>query len=265
MAPWAFLLPLAAGMRERNDGERALDRLAWVWIVTVVVFFSLSASKRSPYILPVAPAVAVLAAAPIERLMSGTLDRMRTRIIRGMLAVAGATLVATSAYLHLRVIDFYPAIATPARAISWLTAAGGLAVIIGTFLWRRWPSASPAAFAATITSIYLIAGAWALPAANVYKSARPFCLKLQALVAGEAPLRSYRFWSWRASYAYYADRSIENIGSPGELERYWGRDEPVFLLVERARIEEVRSMLDDPKTLIHDRIGSNEIYLLTNR
>jgi 4-amino-4-deoxy-L-arabinose transferase-like glycosyltransferase len=264
MAPWAFLLPLAVGLPGRDPDQRKLDRLAWVWIATIVVFFSLSASKRSPYILPVAPAVAMLAAAPIERLISGTLDRTRRATISGMLAVAAGLFIALAVYLVGWVIDSYPAVETVARSLALLTAVGGVAVLAGVLLQRRWPVVGPAAFAATIISVYLLAATWALPAANAYKSAKPFCSKLQALVQADDPLRSYRFWRWRASYTYYTDRSIENIESPAELEQFWGQDGQVFLLVERGRLEEVRSVLGDAKQLIHDRIGSNEIYLLTN-
>jgi len=265
MAPWAFLLPLAAGLALRDRGERRLDRLAWIWIASIVVFFSLSASKRSPYILPVAPAVAALAAAPVERMLSGTLDRVRGRAMTLMLAAAGGLFLALAIYLLGGVVGAYPALETAGRGLAVLTGVGGVTILAGSLLRRKWPMAGPAALVATVISVYLLATIWALPAANAYKSARPFCSKLQALVGEDDPLRSYGFLSWRASYSYYTDRSIENIDSPVGLRRFWSRDEKVFLLVERGRLEEVRELLDDANLLISDRVGSNEIYLFTNR
>jgi 4-amino-4-deoxy-L-arabinose transferase-like glycosyltransferase len=265
MAPWAVLLPLAIGLPGRDADEARLDRLTWAWVVSIVVFFSLSASKRSPYILPVAPAVAILAAAPVERLICGTLDRARETAVRTMLALSGGLFLASAFYVSGWVIDAYPEIELPGRSLTLLAAAGGVALLAGTMLWNRWPMAAPSAFAATLLALYLVAGAWALPAANAYKSARPFCIKVRSLVGSEAPLRSYRFWRWRASYQYYSDRTIENIDSPEELRRYWSADEPVWLLVERGRIDEARALLDGATTAAHAAIGSNEIYLLTNR
>ena len=72
-------------------------------------------------------------------------------------------------------------------------------------------------------------------------------------------------------FAYYLPRK-ERV-EPARLreahgeayERYWSQDGQVFLLVERGRLGEVRSVLGDTTPVIHDRIGSNEIYLFTNR
>ncbi|MEM1181797.1 MAG: glycosyltransferase family 39 protein, partial [Acidobacteriota bacterium] len=66
-APWSWLLPAAAFTAARNPEEGRLQRLSWVWIIGILVFFSLSESKRAPYILPIAPAVAALAAVVVDR------------------------------------------------------------------------------------------------------------------------------------------------------------------------------------------------------
>ena len=132
----------------------------------------------------------------VSGLISGTLDRRRRAVVFAMLAIAGGLFIAAAVYL-LRVIDDYPAIETVGRGLALLTAGGGIAVLAGVLVYRRWPIAGAAAFAATVVSIYLVAAAWGLPAANAYKSARPFCSKLQSLVSTDDPLRSYRFWNWR--------------------------------------------------------------------
>jgi 4-amino-4-deoxy-L-arabinose transferase-like glycosyltransferase len=72
MAPW--LLPLARSAfesfrarrpieRERNDSELLL----WIWAAVVLAFFSASSSKLPPYILPMVPAAALLAARALTR------------------------------------------------------------------------------------------------------------------------------------------------------------------------------------------------------
>ena len=76
--PWQYvpaiaLLPLVPFLPGRADRERDLHRLAWTWIATTVLFFSLSTSKRAPYLLPIAPAIALLAAAVLSRFAGGTL------------------------------------------------------------------------------------------------------------------------------------------------------------------------------------------------
>ena len=60
MAPWLVPLGHAAvrALRERSDAELLL----WCWALVVFIFFSVSSSKLPPYILPIFPALAVLAA-----------------------------------------------------------------------------------------------------------------------------------------------------------------------------------------------------------
>jgi len=75
MAPWIVPLARAAGraLRERSDAELLL----WCWSLVVFVFFSISSSKLPPYILPIFPALAILAArsltAPVLRVQSALL------------------------------------------------------------------------------------------------------------------------------------------------------------------------------------------------
>ena len=60
MAPW--LVPLGtAAWRALHERTRA-ELLLWCWALVVFVFFSASGSKLPPYILPIFPALAVLAA-----------------------------------------------------------------------------------------------------------------------------------------------------------------------------------------------------------
>jgi len=75
---WYFLAVLAAGMapwlaplgrsiyrafRQRGD----VETLLWIWVLVVFAFFSASSSKLPPYILPVFPALALLASRAITR------------------------------------------------------------------------------------------------------------------------------------------------------------------------------------------------------
>jgi 4-amino-4-deoxy-L-arabinose transferase-like glycosyltransferase len=75
MAPWLVPLGHAAvrALRERSDTQLLL----WCWAIVVFVFFSVSSSKLPPYILPIFPALAVLAARSLTpgvvRLQSGLL------------------------------------------------------------------------------------------------------------------------------------------------------------------------------------------------
>src|SRR5438477_3318755 len=74
LLPWTPLLPLAlAPLRERPRPAPLV--LAAVWIATAVVFFSLAAAKRSVYLLPVHPALALLVGAGVTTAAGGRLAR----------------------------------------------------------------------------------------------------------------------------------------------------------------------------------------------
>jgi hypothetical protein len=73
--PWIFSI----GRRPTATRERFL----WIWLLVPFVFFSLSQSKRPQYILPLMPAVALLAA-----------SKLRTRAAGIAIAVFGALILA---------------------------------------------------------------------------------------------------------------------------------------------------------------------------
>jgi 4-amino-4-deoxy-L-arabinose transferase-like glycosyltransferase len=265
MAPWALFLPLAFRLPGRDADERRLERLCWVWIAGIVFFFSLSASKRSAYILPVAPAVAILAAALADRFLGGRLERWRNLSVRWVLGAQGLLLLCAGIYLRTVALDRYPIMARPGGAVALLLVAGGAAILSGLALRGRAPLAAPAALFSSVACLYLLAGAWLLPEIDVYKSARPFCQQVNAEVGPDEPLSAYRQWKWRASYVYYADRRIDLIDTPQELLDYWARPEQVYLLVEQRRFDEVQDLLGHPDPVIQRPLGTKRVYLFTNR
>lgn len=265
MAPWIFFLPLAFSLPERNEGERRVDRLAWIWIVAIVLFFSLSRSKRGPYILPVAPAVAILVSAYAERMLLGTLGKARRRIGMVIAGVLGGLLIAASVVLYSKALERYPLIGTAGIVLVVVLLFGGIALLVALPLQFRRPATLPAALLAFIVAFYLVIGGSVLPAVNVYKSARTFCYEVKARMEPGQPVSTYRTWQWRASYTYYMEQALPRIDSDDELREYWNRPERVFLIVEEPRIEEFRQVLNGAKPLVARGVGSREVYLFSNR
>lgn len=73
--PWAFFT--LGALRGRGQqvlqtvpAQRPWISLCWIWVVAITVFFSIPSSKLVGYILPVIPAVALLAAVGWERVMA---------------------------------------------------------------------------------------------------------------------------------------------------------------------------------------------------
>ena len=74
MAPWSFFFPpLAVFLYQRRRTWSQQGYLYFlVWIATVFIFYSIASSKRSVYILPIYPAVALLLGAWWQELRRGT-------------------------------------------------------------------------------------------------------------------------------------------------------------------------------------------------
>ncbi len=267
MAPWSFFLPLAWGLRSATEHEDRLQRLAWTWIFVIVVFFSFSASKRSPYILPVAPAMAILVSGIAERWLADGCGRWRTRLTRLLHAVLGLVFAAGGALLVAGswIPDPPEALERPAQLLGATSLAGGLLVLGALLAQRRRRILASAALLGTVGALYLVASAAVLPAANTFKSHRPLSESIVARVGPDQPLRGFHQWRWRASYSYYTGRPIPNIESREALREYWARPEEVFLIVEVGRLEEFRAILGPVAPLLARTVGSNRAYLFSNR
>ena len=264
MAPWSFFVPLSVALPARDESARRLDRLAWTWIVVVIVFFSLSASKRSPYIMSVAPAAAILVSGLAERWMRGHLGSLRLRACSALTGLFGLLLVAGAVVAYRRLPDF-PELGPAGPVTAALLLVAGLVILAGLARPSRDRFAAPAALFAFVLTLYLTAAGLILPAVDVYKSWRPFGEQIMAQVGSERPLYAYRIWKWRAAYTYFSGRPVPRLETEKELIDYWASDEQVFLIVERGMLDEVQATLGEQDPLVAMPLGSNFVYLFSNR
>ncbi len=152
LLPWSPLLPLAVGAVRARPRTTATV-FAAVWIVVGFVFFSLAQAKRSVYLLPIYPAVALLvgagAAAPPD---SGWLGR--TAAWGARLLAPAMALIALLAFAMALGVD-------PAGSLRpWLKPAdaAGAAVVTGAIVGAA-PVVVALALATLAASIALAAAA----------------------------------------------------------------------------------------------------------
>ncbi|HZP40630.1 MAG TPA: glycosyltransferase family 39 protein [Candidatus Binatia bacterium] len=227
LLPWTPLLPLVATPLRPERRPAALFAAAWV--VTGVVFFSAAAAKRSVYLLPLAPAVALL-------LGAGTTSGGDRRVARlgaaayapaalALAAVAGAVALGLDAgslagpWLRsdsARDVDVLTAAARAARPAILLVAVG--TVIAATVVahaaargeWRRLVLVVAATFVvwtATFDAIFH-------PALARAGSLRSFFSTVSARVDA-APL-----------YAFYPPDPGLRFYAPATLRRWPARGAP---------------------------------------
>ena len=130
--PWLGLAPrIGRVVRDgaRGAGFRPVLLLA-VWAVAIFVFFSASSSKLPGYILPVFPALAVLAALALGKMSTA---HWRRQLI-GAIVVVAVLLVAAP---FLDRISSVPATADAYRSLAIWLGAGGVVALAGLAIaWR---------------------------------------------------------------------------------------------------------------------------------
>jgi 4-amino-4-deoxy-L-arabinose transferase-like glycosyltransferase len=260
--PWSWFVPVAFAIRGRTSNERRLDLLAWIWLGGTLLFFSLADSKRAPYILPIAPAVAVLASSAMHRLSDGRLSDGRRRACK-VIAGGLASLFILGGVAILISLDRVPDLSRSASITAVAAMLSGLMIILALLAFRRRPPLLPLAIAAAMTTLYLTASYSVLPAANRIKSARPWAKRLAEFVAPDDTLVSYGFRRWRAGYPYYARRPIQNYLTKEELQHFW-ETERGYLLVEEEAVDEVREVLGEIPLVFEHHFSRRIAYVFTN-
>jgi 4-amino-4-deoxy-L-arabinose transferase-like glycosyltransferase len=181
MAPWSALLPAAlveAHERRRSGADFVRgDRFALVWFWATFIFFTLSGSRRSYYILPMLPPAAIL----VARLVSGAAE-LRSRWAHALM-VAGYAIVAVAAVLSIGILlpaswvlrgtqfsNLPPAPEPFVVAELWVVMIAGIVYALRNLNAGRVGLSMSAIAFAFIAYFFLSA----MPAADAYRGEKPF-------------------------------------------------------------------------------------------
>ncbi len=129
--PWSLAVPFGLVLAARRLREPGL-RLALAWAVTTVLFFSVSASKQSKYILPAAPAFAALALYALAILAR----RRPAWLARGVAAWSGFILLLFTVLVGAWLPQLGPRIDDDA---AYARLRGTVAASPGRLYMYRWP------------------------------------------------------------------------------------------------------------------------------
>jgi 4-amino-4-deoxy-L-arabinose transferase-like glycosyltransferase len=196
--PWVPLLPLAVPGRRAEPGVA----FAATWTAVVLVFFSLANAKRSVYLLPAFPALAICigagiatGAAPLARRLASAY--LPSLLALGVIALALAAGLDPGIVLHgwLKPDDAHGAsviAATAARSAPLLTALGA-ATIAGAIVIERARRAG--AWRGLVLGVAFLMSVWTAvfdavihPAISRTRSLRDFMTAVDRLVPRDAVL-----------------------------------------------------------------------------
>lgn len=191
MAPWSVLLP--AALINAHTGVSAAartrdDRFTMTFFWATFVFFTLSGSRRSYYILPILPAAAML----IARLLDQSLERL-SRLVQTLIKLGFGVIVAAIMLAALAFIPPAPLLPQPwsqlppapnlaVYAIFWLGSLGAIA-----FAWRNFRTERIGIAIGAIAWLFMFYFfVFAMPAGDAYRSEKPFAAQVRRLIADDA-------------------------------------------------------------------------------
>ncbi len=216
LAPWSLLLPAALVRAHRTRDH--LDRFALTFFWAVFVFFTLSSSRRSYYLLPVLPAAALLVARVVlaETAELGVWAR-RLRTGGYALTAAGAVIAGLAAVVPPSALGAgwaeSPGLPRPGLFLAgWLAVAVCIGLSIVKFTPARIGVSLVAVAAWGMGYAYLAA----LPDLESYRTTRPFLAHVREVTADRpADVALYR----TREAVWYLDpgAALAECDSPEEL------------------------------------------------
>lgn len=209
---WSSLRAIVTpGFAVRESGQRTFDpvRFLWVYILGIMLFFTMGKSALPPYILPLFPALALIAG---RRLAN-------TRLLRGDYVGFGLTILAFSyvAYAMTKRADNNVLEASLIAYRYWIFAAIGV-LLVGLSLGLRFKHNVHIAIISLafsgLLAIQLVG--WGFQTQAPQRSGHQMARAIQAAVDKDVPV--YNIGSFVHSLPFYLEKEVILVQFKGELE-----------------------------------------------
>lgn len=257
--PWTLLIPSAviAAYRCRRCVP-LLFLLCWVFVI--FGFFTIIASKRSLYILPMYPAIAALIALWVLNSSSTfTLKLVKVMTISmGVLALVVATIVPVYLSREYQDVTFHYSWKT----IISMAIASIVAILPGILVKKRVYIIGMFVVSALI--FYTIISTSFLPQMNEYKSARSICGVYNHTKNPDSEIAM--FGSAREEYIFYTHSIIRTLKDKKNLKDFFNSSKKMFCFVKVHDYKRTLSNPDFPLyVLARKRVSSHIMMLLCNQ
>lgn len=252
--PWLLFLPggIAIAIQNRRS---SWAKLILVWGGIYLVAISLMVTKLPWYIIPLYPAVALLAGTNLAHMWFGV-ERVKRKRERKLSAVNSLqvriitiafSLVAVIIWLAVIVYDSLPL--TGGRILQLILAVlAGTLTITAMLLWLK----SPYFVLILCIGLYSAYGLLFNSSLWIWELSETFPVKPVAeLIRQHTPDRQIVYTSYpaiRPSLEFYSDRTILPA-SDLELQQYWQQNQNVYFLLDAEAM--IRLNLEHPQILGH--------------
>ncbi len=256
MFPWSLFFPALILLFTYHRPLLADARILYllIWFGTVFLFFSASSGKRTVYILPLYPAVALLLALLGQQLRA-TPSRFLLRLARWGGYGGSLVFFLLAAILAAQVLGWNPGewvhpllhpkdqanLPLLARSVQkhpreiglWLVLVGAVAPLLVWSLHRHFWERAFACFALlTVATLLLVSHAFH-PVLAQERTFKPFMARVSQEVSRKSPLFFYRSFDYGA--LFYARRHIPRY--PGKVTE---KTPPCFLLMWQEEWEKLK-------------------------
>lgn len=281
-APWILFLPLALWIGYKTKGTDVYPSFKFnlCWFIFTLVFFSLSKGKRSQYILPMYPAIAMTVGFYWETLFEHFKKMPKEIIIPILLitlSISGALIFGILAYSGILApvgitiqtleefftIDPERASHFPIITILFLTIIS-LIILSFSLIKRK----TMCGFTSVLLVAILIYGSLIIkiyPAMNEFKTSRTLCDFINTNKKPGEVVGIYDFF--RESYLFYGDYFLKRLETSEEVNNFFNTDKRVFCIVILGELKELKEYLRDKPiyTLYYEKVGSRKILVVSNK
>ncbi len=234
--PWSLIFPaLFFYFYRRRDGvdagQKEALRLSAVWFVAMWIVFSLIMAKRSRYILPMYPAVALAAGIVWEECIaraSETWSKIKLIPIVIFSFLAGTAVV---------LVRYHFIVLTP--------VVGGMVALCLIVLFSGWfLSVRSGQYKALFISFLIVIISFettylhlALPIESQAGAEKAVCEKALANMEPGARWTLYKYFS--PDFVFYGRTNIKSIGTEGDLANFLSSKERVYCIIKEADYAEL--------------------------
>ena len=262
--PWFFFLPgaiyLCFSQRTRTDKKQLL--FLFVWIVGLFIFFSLSKTKRSEYLLPIFPAMALLVGYLIDRgLRAWDESLFWRRLVRWPAFILFSTLMAAGVALTVYGVILSTDWLLILLPISLCLLFGAPVAFMLFYRGKRMLSILTIFLIMVLSVAYGVGPVVAKK--NENDSAKPFCVKVQNYLNPGENLKMYRFY--RPVYGVYTERFVDMADHPDTLAEWFDSKKPVYVVTKEKEYLKIKDSFPQPiHIVLREWIDHRYVLLISN-
>jgi hypothetical protein len=263
--PWILYLPGAVYLyfsRQTGD-ERKQLLFPLIWAAGLFIFYSISKTKRSEYMLPIFPALALLVGYLFDRAFLYWKDGVFWR-----------RLVAWPTYIFL-IVCLSAGLGLP--LYSWRQAGDWLpivlpisvlciicAVVSFILIKKNNGLGAIASVVLLIAGIVTYGSGAVIAKVNDVKSPRSFCLNIMDRIQHDEKLKMYEFY--RPVYAFYTHKLIDDINGRKALLRHFKSEKQIYVITREKEYLRLKKSFPSKIYLIHRQwIDHRYVVLMSNR